>query len=33
MEHNVKELGLIGKRKQFIDTPPDYSYIKDPVQE
>lgn len=33
VEHNVKEFGLIGKRKQFIDTPPDYSYIKDPVQE
>ena len=33
VEHSVKELGLIRKRKQFIDTLPDYSYIKDPVQE
>lgn len=33
VEHSVKELGLIRKRKQFIDTNPDYSYINSPVQE
>lgn len=33
MEHSVKELELIRKRKQFIDTLSDYSYIKYPVQE